>query len=168
MASQRCKPRRRLGRAQLARSCNLERYTKPRLLPAELLDEALSLLSRAQRSWLLARCEHFERYHPPEPMDDRTEAVVSALDTAEFRIETATHCLAHGAEEGLEPWQIADAVLDMNQEQSTIIRRLLAQHVTEEALAARQVVASVEGISPDSVELDPVFESGRLWFDRRN
>jgi hypothetical protein len=169
MAIQRRKRRRgQPGRAQLQRSCNLRRRSMEGQLPAQLINDVLGMLTPTERAYVLWRVDHFARMHPPEPLDEETEALVRALDSPERRIEHAKDYMTElrpGSE--LEPWRIADAVLDLNQDQSLIMHSLLAQEVETGRIRAREIFAAVDGVSPESVVVNPTVEDGELHWRRR-
>ena len=139
-----------------------------RQLPAQLIHDVLSMLTPTERAYVLWRVDHFARAHPPEPLDEETEALVRALDTPERRIEHAKRCLAElGPGSGLEPWRIADAVLDLNQDQSLIMHSLLAERVETERTRAREFFSALDGASPEAVAVNPTVEDGKLCWRRR-
>lgn len=134
MAGQRRRKRIGRGVGQPRAACRLVRFTRPRVLPEALLAEALAPLSPGQRASVLARFDHLNRAHPDPPPDDRTAAVLRILDTPAYRAELARDLLVtRGTEDGYPPWRVADAVLDLNQEQSQIARSVLVERLSEAA-----------------------------------
>ena len=128
--------RKRIGRGvgQPRAACRLIRFTRPLLLPEALLAEALAPLSPGQKASVLARFDHLNRAHRDPPLDERAAAFVRVLDTPAYRAELARDLLAtRGTEEGYPSWQVADAVLDLNQEESQVARKALVERLSEVA-----------------------------------
>jgi hypothetical protein len=98
------------------------------MLPQTLLTEALSVLSPAERGWVLRRFAHILRDHPSPSLDSEAAAFVRRFDTNEARIALAEQLLAsRGTEERYAPWRVADYLLDLNHEHSSVMRHALQQ-----------------------------------------
>lgn len=161
MAGQRRTKRR--GAAQPKAACRMARYTEPKVLPGDLLAEGLSGLSPQERRWVLRHFDHLVRAHPIQSLDERTAALVEALDTPSFRAQVAEDALAaRGTHEDYEPWRVAEAVLDLNQDRSGLAQALLVERLASLEVKARQLAMAAGNLPPDSlvVKLD-VDPSGR-------
>ncbi len=145
----------------------MARYSEPRVLPGDLLVDGLSALSGHERRWVLQHFDHLVRAHPIPALEERTAAIVEALDTSSFRVEVAREALAaRGTHEDYEPWRVAEAVLDLNQERSGLAQAILVERLASVEVRARQVAASVRNLPPDSfvvsLELDPAGRGVRV------
>ena len=107
----------------------MARYTVPRMLPGDVLAEALSTLSSEEHKLALRRFDHMVRAHPVERLEDEEEALVAALDTPALRIDLARDALAERGTEDMPAWRVAEAVLDLNQDRSGIAQSFLVERL---------------------------------------
>lgn len=116
---------------------------------------------------MLARFDHILRAHPDPPLDERAAAVLHLVDTRELRIELARQMLDLSGSEGFDDWRVADGLLDLNQDDSTVARSVVLRYLADLQLTARQVLAPLLDTSPDSVELTVGVEDGKVVLLRK-
>lgn len=118
------------GSSQPNAACRMARYTEPRMLPGDVMAEALSTLSPEERKLALRRFDHMVRAHPVPRLDDEEAALVAVLDTPALRVDLARDALAERGTEDMPPWRVAEAVLDLNQDRSGIAQDVLVERLS--------------------------------------